>query len=107
MYYGVMGTFITVIVGVIVSLLTLSEEDAYDHKLLHPLVLKIWRYFGEPEGLSDEPTHNQARRPTYTFENTEPRLSIIELHNQKLQIPQLKLEPIQGTPRLSTISRNA
>lgn len=105
MYYGVMGTIITVIVGVIVSLFTRSDEDAFDHKLLHPVVLRIWKWLGAPESLSEEPTFNTARRPTYTFANTEPRLSIIELYKNQLQIPTFKLETVHSAPRLSTISK--
>lgn len=42
MYYSLIGTFITVVVGTIISYITRSQEDAYDSKLLHPLVYKIY-----------------------------------------------------------------
>lgn len=42
MYYGIIGTFVSIIVGVIVSLLTRSKLDEVDHKLLHPAVVKIF-----------------------------------------------------------------
>jgi hypothetical protein len=41
MYYSFIGTMITVVVGMIVSLLTMSKNDAYDSKYIHPLVYKI------------------------------------------------------------------
>lgn len=44
MYYALIGSLSTVIVGVIVSLLTAdSKEDAYEEHLLHPWVLKMSR----------------------------------------------------------------
>lgn len=41
MYYALIGTLITVIIGVIVSYLTQTKDDEYDSKLLHPLVFRI------------------------------------------------------------------
>lgn len=42
MYYGMVGTIVTVIVGIIVSLMfKIEEDDIYDEKLLHPLILKL------------------------------------------------------------------
>lgn len=50
MYYAMMGTLITVVVGIAVSLaFPLCEDDVYDEKLLHPLVLKWSKLFpGRP-----------------------------------------------------------
>lgn len=44
MYYVVIGTLITVILGIFVSLITRSKEDAYDSKLIHPGVYKLTTY---------------------------------------------------------------
>lgn len=41
MYYSLFGTLITVSVGMIVSLLTLSKSDAYDSKFIHPWIYKL------------------------------------------------------------------
>lgn len=42
MYYSLIGTLITVIVGILVSYLTRTKNDAYDSKLLHPFVYKMY-----------------------------------------------------------------
>lgn len=44
MYYSLLGTLITVIVGIIVSYATQSPDDAYESKLIHPLFLRISRW---------------------------------------------------------------
>lgn len=59
MYYSLIGVSITCVVGIIVSILTKSEADKYDLKLLHPAVLKIWRWVGNPKELNDGPGHGQ------------------------------------------------
>ncbi|XP_032523465.2 sodium-coupled monocarboxylate transporter 2 [Danaus plexippus] len=43
MWYAVIGTVTCIILGVTIGLLTASESDAFDEKLLHPLVAKITR----------------------------------------------------------------
>ncbi|KAK7788967.1 hypothetical protein R5R35_011528 [Gryllus longicercus] len=49
MYYSLFGCFMTVFLGIVISMITgTSEEDAYDEKLIHPLALKISRYFPGP-----------------------------------------------------------
>lgn len=49
MYYSLLGSGITVIVGVLVSYVVGStEEDEYDEKLIHPLALKLSSYFPGP-----------------------------------------------------------
>lgn len=62
MYYALLGTFITVVVGIIISLLfKTTEDDIYDEKLLHPWVLKMSRKFpGKPRKfLSKEQVEHQ------------------------------------------------
>lgn len=46
MYYSFFGTLITVFVGTLVGIITQSDDDQYDYKLLHPLVLTFCRLFG-------------------------------------------------------------
>lgn len=49
MYYSLLGSGITVIVGVLVSYIVgTTEEDEYDEKLIHPLALKLSSYFPGP-----------------------------------------------------------
>lgn len=45
MYYSLIGTLLTVLIGIIVSYLTQDPKDSYDAKLLHPLVFKICQRF--------------------------------------------------------------
>ncbi|XP_048507117.1 sodium-coupled monocarboxylate transporter 1 [Athalia rosae] len=46
MYYAFLGSLITVVVGIIVSLLTADEKsDMYEEHLLHPLAVKFARLF--------------------------------------------------------------
>ena len=49
MYYSLLGTVITVGVGIIISLITATRQDAYDSKLLHPLAFKISKWFSGHE----------------------------------------------------------
>jgi solute carrier family 5 (sodium-coupled monocarboxylate transporter), member 8/12 len=51
MYYSLFGTTITVLVGIIVSLLTRSESDAYDSKYIHPVVYRMAKWFPGSEKL--------------------------------------------------------
>lgn len=51
MYYSLFGTCITVVVGMIVSLLTRSESDAYDSKYIHPAIYRITKMFPGSEKL--------------------------------------------------------
>ncbi|XP_017105011.1 sodium-coupled monocarboxylate transporter 2 [Drosophila bipectinata] len=45
MYYSLIGTALTVIIGTLISLLTQHPDDAYDGKLLHPLILRLCERF--------------------------------------------------------------
>ena len=45
MYYSLIGTLLTVLIGIIVSYLTQDPKDSYDAKLLHPLVFRICQRF--------------------------------------------------------------
>lgn len=63
MYYAFFGTLITVVVGMVVSLLTMSKSDAYDSKYIHPVVYKMTklipgsgRLFSNEEPLTEIPT---------------------------------------------------
>lgn len=51
MYYSLFGTLITVFVGIVVSLLTRSESDAYDSKYIHPVVYRMAKWFPGSEKL--------------------------------------------------------
>lgn len=41
MYYSIIGTLLTVFIGVVVSYMTQSKEDAYDSKLIHVVAYKF------------------------------------------------------------------
>ncbi|XP_073818460.1 sodium/iodide cotransporter [Musca autumnalis] len=45
MYYSLIGTALTVLIGYIVSYLTQDPKDAYDAKLLHPAVFHLYERF--------------------------------------------------------------
>lgn len=45
MYYAVIGTFVTIIVAIIVSHFTASDEDNFDENLLHPCVIKLRHWY--------------------------------------------------------------
>lgn len=55
MYYALIGSLTTVIVGIIVSLSTANEkEDAYEEHLLHPIAVKLSKLFpGKPRLFSE------------------------------------------------------
>lgn len=46
MYYSLIGTALTVIIGVVVSYFTQDPKDSYNAKLLHPLIFKLNERFG-------------------------------------------------------------
>lgn len=69
MYYSLFGTLITVLVGMLVSLLTQSEDDAYDAKFIHPVVYRMAKWFPRSQKLfSKEPSteikKNSLKEPT-------------------------------------------
>lgn len=45
MYYSLIGTALTVLIGYIGSYLTQDPKDAYDAKLLHPAVFRLYQRF--------------------------------------------------------------
>lgn len=44
MYWSIIGTFITIFVGTLVSYFTGSDDDTYEAKLLHPLIVKCLNF---------------------------------------------------------------
>ncbi|XP_028165675.1 sodium-coupled monocarboxylate transporter 1 isoform X3 [Ostrinia furnacalis] len=49
MWYAVIGTVTCVVIGVIIGVITASDDDAYDERLLHPMVARLARKFpGKP-----------------------------------------------------------
>lgn len=55
MYYSLVGTMSTIIVAVLVSYFTKTDDD-YDENLLHPMVLKVREYF------TCQPSHVESRK---------------------------------------------
>lgn len=69
MYYSVIGTLVTIIVGTLVSWATSSTSDEYDEKLLHPAILKIRRYLSKNKnGVANESRNGNAQI-NYGFDN--------------------------------------
>ena len=65
MYYALIGSMSTVIVGILVSLITADpEEDMYEAHLLHPLALKMSRYFPSRRRLYASSTRLQNEQNT-------------------------------------------
>lgn len=75
MYYALIGSMTTVIVGIAISLLTANpKEDAYEEHLLHPLALRLSkslpgtpRFYAESRKLGDE---HDATNPGFTASMT-------------------------------------
>lgn len=49
MWYAVIGTLVCVTLGNIIGLITGSEKDAFDERLLHPLIPRIARRLPGPK----------------------------------------------------------
>ncbi|CAB3227531.1 unnamed protein product [Arctia plantaginis] len=65
MWYAVIGTITCVTVGNIIGLITGNENDAFDERLLHPLVAKICRKL-------------PGRKRTFTATNTDKNATVDE-----------------------------
>ena len=82
MYYSLLGTVITVGVGTIISLLTSTREDAYDSKLLHPMVYKmsLCKWFPGQERYYSDQASNEGKETqesqNHSKENKESRSSL-------------------------------
>ncbi|XP_062535647.1 sodium-coupled monocarboxylate transporter 1-like isoform X3 [Armigeres subalbatus] len=64
MYYSLIGTFLTVTIGILVSYLTQNRDDAYDHKLLHPAVYRLSRMLpGKPRRYVNNPDIRPKHAP--------------------------------------------
>lgn len=61
MWYAVIGTIVCVTVGIIIGLITGSEKDMFDEKLLHPLIVKLYRILP-----GKKRTFTTADKPTNT-----------------------------------------
>lgn len=120
MYYSLFGTTITVLVGIIVSLFTRSESDAYDAKYIHPLVYRITKWIPGSEKLfSNEQTEatDIKREPIEQHfnsgfdANSEEILSDTQAHNEN-EISSVKfkanlvyksdLAPVENYKKLNT-----
>ncbi|XP_075224836.1 sodium-coupled monocarboxylate transporter 1 isoform X2 [Lycorma delicatula] len=66
MYYSFLGTTITVVLGVIISYFTSSEDDIYDEKLIHPIARKVsnWLPGKKRKYLNSRPTPNSTSTNT-------------------------------------------
>lgn len=78
MYYSLFGTLLTVLLGIIVSMITASKDDEYSPRLLHPLVYKIsmWLPGSKPYYKTESSTtHNGAVNSAFEMqsESTTPK----------------------------------
>lgn len=75
MYYSLMGTVITVVVGIIVSIITISKDDQFDESLLHPIAYKLSRLISGKKRCAVSPqqsaTNNVSTLPTISDIVTE------------------------------------
>lgn len=73
MYYAVFGTFVTIIVAIIVSYFTASDEDAFDENLLHPCVIKLRHWYNgtSPAAQTEDIEQNTVSNVNNAYEITE------------------------------------
>jgi hypothetical protein len=85
MYYSLIGTFITLIVGIIVSYATASKDDAYESKLLHPVIYRFSQWLpGKDRFFSDCPKmcDSNDKLKNRTLEHQDN--FAFELNNEKI-----------------------
>nr|XP_033340160.1 sodium-coupled monocarboxylate transporter 1 [Megalopta genalis]XP_033340166.1 sodium-coupled monocarboxylate transporter 1 [Megalopta genalis] len=79
MYYALIGSLTTVLVGIIVSLITAdSQADMYEEHLLHPLAVKLSRFFPGRRRLYASSTRLQNEHNNM---NTTSASSVISITN--------------------------
>lgn len=67
MYWSIIGTFITVFVGTLVSYCTSSDDDTYEAKLLHPMIVRCLGFMpGQPREFKEAPPAEDATATTRT-----------------------------------------
>jgi len=122
MYYSLFGTLITVLVGMIVSLLTRSKADAYDAKYIHPAVYRFTKLFSGSESLfSDEKLTSDIKTSSLketkppmeqvnaAFESEEPCSSGCETNSVKFKANLIYTSdrfPVESYKKLSEDSKN-
>uniref|UniRef100_A0A2M4A1K2 Putative sodium/solute symporter n=2 Tax=Anopheles triannulatus TaxID=58253 RepID=A0A2M4A1K2_9DIPT len=84
MYYSLIGTFLTVAIGALVSVLTTHDDDAYDRKLLHPVAYHCSRWF---PGKERRYITNPDIRPK---EEKQPQKSVDADRSKKIPIEELE-----------------
>ncbi|XP_050099388.1 sodium-coupled monocarboxylate transporter 1 isoform X2 [Anopheles aquasalis] len=84
MYYSLIGTFLTVAIGTLVSVLTSHEDDAYDRKLLHPVAYYCSRLF---PGKERRYITNPDIRPK---EEKQPKATAGDDRSKKIPIDELE-----------------
>lgn len=96
MYYSIFGTLLTVGIGIIVSYLTQSEEDAFESKLIHPVIYKFSNWLpGKKRFYTDDNKVNEVKvielppeKPSHDnlgFENTES-IQVNEKNSTELEV---------------------
>lgn len=114
MYYAVLGTFVTIMVGIIVSYFTASDEDNFDENLLHPSVVKLCHWYN---GTSPVPAQteniqqnvrsnvNEAYEITEESEDTTVHSTVRDSNDLSIQLKEIKNSktqvPIERFTKLS------
>lgn len=123
MYYSLFGTCITVLVGMVVSLLTLSEADAYNSKYIHPVILRVSKWFPGSEKLFSDDRNEETQIKNTSLkepieqhfnvafdDKSEDILSNSQVHNEndnnndkfkKNLIYKTELHPVENYKKLS------
>lgn len=72
MYYSFFGTCITVLVGIVVSLFTMSKKDAYEPKYVHPFIHKLAKMLPGHQILFIDELQGPLPEEGKTFRNPPP-----------------------------------
>lgn len=79
MWYAVIGTITCVTIGVVIGYITGSDSDAYDERLLHPLVAKLARKLpGKPRKFTNEKIEKPVEEKETSEKTDETVTSIVE-----------------------------
>lgn len=78
MYYSVLGTVITIVVGTLVSWWTATEDDVCDEKMLNPYFVQVMHFFRRRR-LSREAAKDAAAQVTASTSISSIEAQFVEL----------------------------
>ncbi|ALC46063.1 CG7720 [Drosophila busckii] len=92
MYYSLIGTALTVLIGTLISCLTQHADDEYDAKLLHPLIFRAYERLNVPKpyyikheeesGLNRRSSSNSSAATAGKEEKINHAFDATSLHNE-------------------------